>query len=41
MALAMKGGRGSVVLPMPREMIFASGRASWCALRRRAISGKR
>lgn len=37
MASTMKGGMGSVVSPMPREMILASGLASWWAFRRRAI----
>jgi hypothetical protein len=33
----MKGGMGSVVSPIPREMILASGLASAWARRRRAI----
>ena len=37
MASTMKGGMGSVVSPMPRLMILASGWLSWWALRRRAI----
>lgn len=39
MAAAMNGGIGSVVSPMPREMILASGRDSAWARRRRAIWG--
>ena len=36
-ASAMYLGSGSVVSPMPRLMILASGWASWCARRLRAI----
>lgn len=40
-ALAMYCGMGSVVSPMPRLIILASGICSWRARRLRAISGKR
>ena len=37
MALAMGAGMGSVVSPMPREMMRTPGFFSWCARRRLAI----
>ena len=40
MASATKEGMGSVVSPMPRLMILASGRCFRCALRRFAICGR-
>ena len=40
-ASVMTFGMGSVVSPIPREMIFASGFFSWWFLRRLPISGKR
>ncbi len=39
MASAINGGMGSVVSPMPRLIILASGWLSWWAFRRRAICG--
>jgi len=41
MPATMGAGMGSVVSPMPSEMIFASGFAARCAFLMRLISGKR
>ena len=41
MPAMMGAGMGSVVSPMPSEMIFASGFSARCAFLMRLISGKR